>query len=116
MDRVRDESGDSEGDRVRGEESVGSEGDRVSGGESWGRETTQPPEPGTPSQKSYVEMDSESEKYASLDSGSEDEISDLDERHDFVGFEETGSLPSSDEETVTEDEKEGEEARASKVA
>ena len=98
-----DESGGSEGDCVKGQESVGSEGDHVSGGESGVRETT---EPDTPSKKSYVETDSKSEKYASMSSDSEDKISDLDERHDFVGFEETESLPSSDEETFTEDEEE----------
>ena len=49
------ERGGSEGDRARGEESVGSERDRVSGRENGGRETTQPPEHDTPSQKSYVE-------------------------------------------------------------
>ena len=69
-----------------------------------------PSEPDTPSRKSYI---SSSEGGESGDSGSECELSDHDERHNYVAFEDIKSLHGSESDILTEeeDEEEDEELR-----
>ena len=62
-----------------------------------------PSEPDTPFRKSYI---SSTESGESGDSGSEFELSDCDERHDYVGYEETKSLHGSESDILTEEEDE----------
>ena len=57
-----------------------------------------PSEPDTPSRKSYI---SSTDSGESVDSGSEFEPSDRDERHNYVGYEEAES---SDSDILTEEE------------
>ena len=90
-----EESGGIEQARVKGEESGGIEETCVRGEESRGIGHD------TSSRESYIETNSDSEKYAS---GSDSELSDRDVRMDFVGFEDTESLRSSDEENFTSEE------------
>ena len=68
-----------------------------------GRRVEIPSEPDTTSRKSYI---SSSESGESEDSGSEYELSDRDERHDYVGFKDIESLTSSESDILTEQEEE----------
>ena len=58
-------------------------------------------EPDTPSRKSYI---SSTDSGESVDSESEFQLSDRDERHDYVGYEEVESPESSDSDILTEEE------------
>ena len=89
------DSGGIESARVRGKEVGGIEQAYVNEEESGGIEHD------TPYRQSYLET-RESEK----DSESDSEMSDRDARGDFVGYEDTESLLSSDEENLTSEEEE----------
>ena len=65
----------------------------------------------TPTRKSYVETETDSEKYVESSGGSDSDwqMSDVDEQLDFVGFEDVEEIHYSSEERLSEEEEEEEE-------